>query len=68
MTTGLKRHGVLGQIIDQTPPYVINVDYPEGACVHLGNQLTPRQTRLAPNQLKSVTLTLPAQLSSAAMI
>jgi len=54
MARDLKRHGVLGQIVDQVPPYVINIDYQGDACVHLGNQLVPLQTQNEPVQLKLV--------------
>ncbi len=52
MTDDLRRHGVLGQIVDTVPPYIINVDYADHACVHMGNPLFPRQTQLQPHQVK----------------
>jgi hypothetical protein len=52
MTDDLRRHGVLGQIVDAVPPYIVNVDYADHACVHMGNQLVPRQTQLQPQQVK----------------
>ncbi|XP_045034181.1 OV-16 antigen-like [Daphnia magna] len=55
MTDDLRRHGVLGQIVDTVPPYVVNVDYAEHACVHMGNQLVPRQTQLQPHQINFPT-------------
>jgi len=53
-TRDLKRHGVLGQIVDQVPPYVINIDYQDDARVHLGNQLVPLQAQRQPVQIKLV--------------
>ena len=52
MTDDLSRHGVLGQIVDTVPPYIVNVDYADHACVHMGNQLFPHQTKLQPDQVK----------------
>lgn len=52
MTDDLGRHGVLGQVVDTVPPYVVNVDYADNACVHMGNQLGPSQTREQPHQVK----------------
>lgn len=53
LTKDLQRHGVLGQIIDRVPPYVINVDYGgDDGCVHLGNEIPPMHSRLPPVQLK----------------
>ena len=52
MTDDLRRHGVLEQIVDTVPPYIINVDYADHACVHMGNPLFPRQTQLQPHQVK----------------
>lgn len=52
MKTDLMRHGVLDQIVDQVPPYVVNVDYPELNCVHLGHPLTPRSTQHQPEQVR----------------
>ena len=54
-TRDLKRHGVLGRIVDQVPPYVINIDYRDDASVHLGNQLVPLQTQQQPVRIKSVS-------------
>lgn len=58
MTDDLSRHGVLGQIVDTVPPYVVNVDYADDACVHMGNQLGPNKTRFQPHQVKWVILVL----------
>ncbi|XP_057378022.1 OV-16 antigen-like [Daphnia carinata] len=55
MTDDLRRHGVLGQIVDTVPPYIVNVDYAEHACVHMGNQLVPRQTQMQPHQINFPT-------------
>ncbi|XP_046443939.1 OV-16 antigen-like [Daphnia pulex] len=55
MTDDLRRHGVLGQIVDAVPPYIVNVDYADHACVHMGNQLVPRQTQLQPQQVNFPT-------------
>ena len=52
MTDDLRRHGVLGQIVDTVPPYIVNVDYADDACVHMGNSLVPSQTQLQPHQVK----------------
>ena len=54
MTRDLQRHKVLPQIIDQVPPYVINVDYTDEHCVHLGNHLQPRHTQKQPLRIRSV--------------
>jgi len=54
-TRDLKRHGVLGRIVDQVPPYVINIDYRDDASVHLGNQLVPLQTQQQPVRINFPT-------------
>ena len=54
MTRDLQRHKVLGQIIDQVPPYVINIDYSQSHCVHFGNTLQARDTQQEPLTIRSV--------------
>lgn len=55
MKEDLMRHGVLGQVVDQVPPYVVNVDYEDFNCVHLGHPLTPRQTQSQPKHVNYPT-------------
>ncbi|XP_047498243.1 39S ribosomal protein L38, mitochondrial-like [Penaeus chinensis] len=45
-------HGIVPSFLPRPPPYLINVNYGDHLCVHLGSLITPAQARHQPKALQ----------------
>ncbi|XP_042890392.1 protein D1-like [Penaeus japonicus] len=45
-------HGIVPSFLPRPPPYLINVNYGDHTCVHLGSLITPAQARHQPKTLQ----------------
>ncbi|XP_027218298.2 uncharacterized protein [Penaeus vannamei] len=45
-------HGIVPSFLPRPPPYLINVNYGDHLCVHLGSLMTPAQARHQPKALQ----------------
>ncbi|XP_045128145.1 uncharacterized protein LOC123514346 [Portunus trituberculatus] len=52
LVEGWARDGVVPRLLPAPPPFLVNVNYGDHQCVHLGNTITPAHTRAAPNTLR----------------
>ena len=52
LVEGWTRDGVVPRLLSAPPPFLVNVNYGDHQCVHLGNAITPAHTRTAPNTLR----------------